>query len=309
MRQRTIGNALVLVGLLVMVGGFLSNSALASDTDGYAERVTNIEGSRTRDAAANTTTFVFKVTFERTVSHVLIASCPENASVKSSTGPDGSTMSPNGRDGSTDHRGVKYTPGVSGTYTIVFDGDISGADFIVKESNGHKHFSMGTGCSGTAVSTSSSSSSSTTASTEPTTTTMEPTTTTMEPTTTTLEPTTTSSSSTSSTTEATILPGIEETTSSSSPTSSSAPTPTTEPPSTSSTDATVLGSQLENPANTGTGTGADVLGSQEEQGAVGGATIPRTGGEVGGYLLLAGLALLLGGLAIRFGQVEEPAQA
>jgi LPXTG-motif cell wall-anchored protein len=50
---------------------------------------------------------------------------------------------------------------------------------------------------------------------------------------------------------------------------------------------------------------SDVLGSQEEQSPA--ATIPRTGADVGGYLLLAGLALVLGGLAVRFGQVEEPA--
>jgi LPXTG-motif cell wall-anchored protein len=49
-----------------------------------------------------------------------------------------------------------------------------------------------------------------------------------------------------------------------------------------------------------------VLGSQEEQ--VAGATLPRTGGEVGGYLLLAGVALLLGGLAIRFGEPEAAPQ-
>jgi LPXTG-motif cell wall-anchored protein len=66
-----------------------------------------------------------------------------------------------------------------------------------------------------------------------------------------------------------------------------------------------LGSNLENPANSGTGVPSDVLGSQEEQSPA--ANIPSTGADVGGYLLLAGLALVLGGLAVRFGQVEEPA--
>lgn len=69
----------------------------------------------------------------------------------------------------------------------------------------------------------------------------------------------------------------------------------------------MLGSQLEKPAPTEPGVAPDVLGSQEEQAAT--ATLPRTGGEVGGYLLLAGLALLLGGLAVRFGEPEGAAPA
>lgn len=43
-----------------------------------------------------------------------------------------------------------------------------------------------------------------------------------------------------------------------------------------------------------------VLGTQETQGA----TIPSTGSNTGDYLLLAGLALVLGGLVVRFGQAD-----
>lgn len=71
----------------------------------------------------------------------------------------------------------------------------------------------------------------------------------------------------------------------------------------------MLGQQQQNPSGGGTGTeaGTDVLGATEEQGVT--ANIPNTGADVGGYLVLAGIAILLGGLAVRFGQAEEPAQA
>jgi LPXTG-motif cell wall-anchored protein len=340
-RQRMIGNALVLFGLLVLATGMFANRATASDDlPKYQDKVDRIEGSRSYNAGTKQTTFVFNATFKEQVSHITVTTCPENtATVVSATGPSG-TKTETGKDPSINHTGVKFEPGKSGTYTVVFSGDVAGADFIVKNGDGHKHYSMGTGCGGTPVTTSSSATTatstpaqqetptttaSTTTTTAPTTTTTAPTTTTTAPTTTTTtasttttttEPptTTTTTASTTTTTEppATtttgLLPDIlgeTTTTTAASTTSSSATTATTAAPDSSTTTTTaaasVLGSQLERPTEP-LQPAPSVLGATE---TTPDAVIPNTGSNTGDYLLLAGVALVLGGLAVRFGQADS----
>jgi LPXTG-motif cell wall-anchored protein len=374
-RQRMIGNALVLFGLLVLATGMFANRATASDDlPKYQDKVDRIEGSRSYNAGTKQTTFVFNATFKEQVSHITVTTCPENtATVVSATGPSG-TKTETGKDPSINHTGVKFEPGKSGTYTVVFSGDVAGADFIVKNGDGHKHYSMGTGCGGTPVTTSSSATTatstpaqqetptttaSTTTTTAPTTTTTAPTTTTTAPTTTTTtastttttteppttttttasttttttEPpttTTTTASTTTTTTEPTttttttastttttepptttttgLLPDIlgeTTTTTAASTTSSSATTATTAAPDSSTTTTTaaasVLGSQLERPTEP-LQPAPSVLGATE---TTPDAVIPNTGSNTGDYLLLAGVALVLGGLAVRFGQADS----
>jgi hypothetical protein len=146
----------MLVGLALMATGVLADRATADDTSGYNDKVTSVEGSMTYDSAANQTTFVFKLSVSEQVSHVTITSCPEGNQIVSSAGPSG-TKTETGKDPSTNHTGVKFEPGKAGTYTVVFSGNVSGANFIVKNGSGHKHYTIGTGsgCSGTAVTTSS----------------------------------------------------------------------------------------------------------------------------------------------------------
>jgi LPXTG-motif cell wall-anchored protein len=295
MRQRTIGNALVSVGLLVMALGLVADRASAHSDTGpnYEDKVTKIEGSSSYDPTADTTTFVFKATFSEQVSHLVVSSCPAGTDVVDATAPSGVKVEKNKTDpGGTDATGAKFEPGKSGTYTVAFTGNVTGAEFIVKNGNGHRHYSIGSGCSGTPVTTSGTAPETSDTSAPETSDTTEP------DTSDTTEPETTDTS----------LPGPSETTT---PTTAGSPG-TTQPSttattggsgeSTSTTDATVLGSQLENTSTSGVGVASDVLGIQQEQSPTG--TLPRTGGDVDGYLLLAGLALVLGGLAVRFGQAE-----
>ncbi|HYH48180.1 MAG TPA: hypothetical protein VEG38_01400 [Acidimicrobiia bacterium] len=361
MRQRTVGNVLVLFGVVVLALGFMAGQATATDQGpNYQDKVVNISGSRSYDAATNRTTFVFNAQFSEPVSHLVVVSCPESpTNVVDAGAPSGVTVEKNKNDPSTGHTGTKFekaggTP--SGTYTVVLSGNVTGAEFVVKNGNGHKHYRLGTGCSANSeVSTSSSATTATTAPAETTTTTAAASTTTTAPaeTTTTTAPaatTTTVPAETTTTTApaATTTTVPAETTTTTVPaetTTTTAPdddtTTTTEPPTTTTTGllpdilgetttTTAESTTTSAPATTAT-TGApdssttsstidsSVLGSQLERPSqplqpapsVEGATetapdaaIANTGSNTGDYLLLAGLALVLGGLAVRFGQAD-----
>jgi hypothetical protein len=68
----------------------------------------------------------------------------------------------------------------------------------------------------------------------------------------------------------------------------------------------VLGSQLPNLPETGT-LQPSVEGTQESTNPP--ASIPRTGRNLGDWILVAGVALLVGGLALRYGDDDRTAAA
>jgi hypothetical protein len=93
------------------------------------------------------TTFTFTLSATENVSHVVLMTCP-NIQIVSATGPQGANKEGDApkQDSSIKdegHVGIKFEPGVPGTYTIVFAGNIAGAEFVVKDGDGHKHFTAG----------------------------------------------------------------------------------------------------------------------------------------------------------------------
>ena len=60
----------------------------------------------------------------------------------SASGPDGAGQPETGQDGSTGHTGTKFPKGAIGEYTIVYEGQVNGLDFIVKNGDGHQHYAV-----------------------------------------------------------------------------------------------------------------------------------------------------------------------
>lgn len=148
-RTRRAGASLLALGLILTVLGLMPQTATADDDlDGFEDKNFTVDGTRTYDADANQTTFtfVFDGDEDESASHVLIVACIPNATVVSATGPEGATKKNDqpAKDGSTDdHVGIKFEPGVYGTYRIVYSGNLGSADFVVKKGPGHKHFTTG----------------------------------------------------------------------------------------------------------------------------------------------------------------------
>ncbi|MGH9036399.1 MAG: hypothetical protein ACRD0O_11600, partial [Acidimicrobiia bacterium] len=243
----------------------------------YQDRHYDLSGSRKSGSAR--TTFIFTVKGDGAADHFLVSACQPGAVFLRAFGPDDQQpVSEGGADASTGHEGVKFEPGALGAYRVVYRDAVGGAEFIIKNGDGHKHYFLGSGCpQGTEVTTSTTGLESTTTTDKDTTTTTErksTTTTDKDTTTTTEEPTTTTKEPTTTTTEAPTTTTEEPTTTTKEPTTTTTEEPTTtEPPNTSIT----LGIP-EPPHEPGTGSGASTA------------------------LLLAGLPLALSGVAIRFGE-------
>lgn len=153
-------------GLIGVTGALAAVIAIAAATAGPAQahgdpgsdykggnKGAEVEPLRTYDPDANQTTFSFTLTLNpgsEPVSHVLMMACPD-LSIVSATGPQGTKREPaEGNEPKADpsiegspHNGIKFEPGVAGTYTIVFVGNIAGAEFVVKDGDAHKHFFSG----------------------------------------------------------------------------------------------------------------------------------------------------------------------
>jgi hypothetical protein len=322
-RQRRLGNGLMVMGLIAFLLGLLAGPALGGDEAGFKDEGYSVSG--TRSFSNNQTTFTFNVSGSKDPNFTLLISCPEGASVVSATGPSGSTKASNST--TEGHTGEKFTNTPRGGYTIVYSGDVAGAEIVIKSGGGHKHFgAQGPGCvssttTTTGSSTTTTASSTTTTASSTTTTTAPTTTTTMAPTTTssTAAPTTTSSTAAPTTTSSTAAPTTtttvdepvgpgEETTTSSSATTST----TAAPAATTTTGVAEVGGQagdrttttIPNPVNQSAGDGGQVLEPGETAGTNQQNTLPVTGTSTAAFLFLAGAALMLGGLAIRFAPPE-----
>ncbi|MGH8991287.1 MAG: hypothetical protein ACRDZ7_07155 [Acidimicrobiia bacterium] len=212
--QRLASNVLLALGSLAMVLGLVAGAAGAIDSGDYQDRNFSVDGGRRYDGKDDRTVFAFRVTGDGPAEYFLINACETGARLLRAFGPDDQQPVGPGPDQSTGHESLKFEPGNLGTYTVIYRGDIDGAEFIIKNGDGHRHHHVGTGCpSSTEVTTSTrerrastttEKKSTTTTTDKKTTTSTGPTTTTMEPTTTTMEPTTTTDSSATSVTLAAL---------------------------------------------------------------------------------------------------------
>ncbi len=280
----------MLLGLLASAAGGLDQGP------DYQDRNYSVSGSRRFSSQANRTTFTFEVTGDGAAEYFLINACEPGTSVVRAFGPDDQQPVSDGPDQSTGHESLKFEPGNLGTYIVIYRDDINGAEFIIKNGNGHKHYYVGSGCpAGTEVTTSSrDESTATTDEKESTTTTeKESTTTTEKATTTTEKPTTTTEAST--TTEA-------PTTTTEAPMTTEKPTTSTEAPPTSTED-TKPPKEPKPPKEDPTPTSEEPPTSVTLAGL---PDPPRPGGSgTSTRLLLVGIPLALSGVAIRFGEPEE----
>jgi hypothetical protein len=263
--RRKAGNGLLGVGIATMLLGLFAAAAGGVDS-GPDYQDPNYELSGSRSVGSGRTTFAFTVKGDGAAGYFLLRACDPGAQFLRAFGPDDQKPASDGNDPATGHDGVKFEPGNVGTYHVVYRDRVGGAEFIVKNGDGHKHYHLGSGCpEGTEVTTSSST---TTTERDSTTTTDKDTTTTTE-----RESTTTTGKDTTTTTER------ESTTTTEEPTTSS-----TEEPTTSSTEEPAPGITLIDPdpsPPSGNGSGT------------------ATG------LLLAGLPLALSGVAVRFADDDE----
>ena len=133
---------LVSAGLAgVMLGGFLVSPAGAhGDTSKFQDKNYTVSYSDPvfKDGQ---TTFTITLSGTETASHVVIVPCGSPTLV-SATGPAGAGDPETGTDGSTGHTGTKFPKGPMGEYTIVYQGQVNGLDFIVKNGDGHQHFAV-----------------------------------------------------------------------------------------------------------------------------------------------------------------------
>jgi hypothetical protein len=214
--RRKAGNGLLGVGISTMLLGLFAAAAGGVDS-GPDYQDPNYELSGSRRVGSGRTTFAFTVKGDQAAGYFLLRPCDSGAEFLRAFGPDDQKAASVGDDPATGHDGVKFEPGNVGTYRVVYRDRVGGAEFIVKNGDGHKHYHLGSGCpEGTEVTTSSSTTTTTerdsTTTTErdsTTTTERESTTTTEEPTTSSTEEPTTSSTeepTTSSTEEP--APGI-----------------------------------------------------------------------------------------------------
>lgn len=132
---------------------------VAAAANEYNDKVDSVSGSRSYDADANQTTFSFTIKIQdgtATISHLVISTCPQGAEVVTATGGQQGDYQGNQNDPTTDRTGAKFEPGRTGTYTVVFAGDITGAEIALKNGNGYEVFFAGSGCDeGSEVTTSS----------------------------------------------------------------------------------------------------------------------------------------------------------
>ena len=149
-RARVVGISGVLAAGVAI--GFLTAGPAGAndDLDKYQgdKKNVSVTSDRSYDDQTNRTTFTFTLSATENVSHVVLMAC-EGIEIVSATGPNGAAKEGDApkNDPSIDdqeqHVGIKFEPGVPGTYTIVFVGNIAGADFVVKDGDGHKHFPNG----------------------------------------------------------------------------------------------------------------------------------------------------------------------
>ena len=133
---------LVSAGLAgVTLGGFLASPAGAhGDASKFQDKNYTVSYSDPVFKDGQTT---FKITLSgtETASHILVVPCGSPTLV-SATGPAGAGEATTGPDGSTGHTGTKFPKGPVGEYTIVYQGQVNGLDFIVKNGDGHQHFAV-----------------------------------------------------------------------------------------------------------------------------------------------------------------------
>jgi hypothetical protein len=262
-------------GSLTMLLGLFAAAAGGVDSGpDYQDRNFELSGSRNPGSAR--TTFVFTVKGDGAGEYFLVSACQAGAAFLRAFGPDDQQpVSEGADDPASGHNGVKFEPGTLGRYTIVYRDGVSGAELIIKNGDGHKHYFLGTGCpEGTEVPNSTPERESTTTTDGDTTTTTDgDTTTTAE------KPTTTTTEAPTRTTEAPTTTTEPDAT-----TTTEGPTSTTEPDATTTTEPTTI----------------VTLGIPEPN-------TPGRGSGTSTALLLAGLPLALSGVAIRFGDGDEVA--
>jgi hypothetical protein len=184
--------------MTMLLGLFAAAAGGIDSGPDYQDRNFELSGSRNPGSAR--TTFVFTVKGDGAAEYFLVSACQTGATFLRAFGPDDQQpVSEGADDPATGHYGVKFEPGTLGRYTVVYRDGVSGAEFIIKNGDGHKHYFLGTGCpAGTEVTDS------TPATEKSSTTTTEATTTSTEPdaTTTTEAPTTSTERDATTTTEA-----------------------------------------------------------------------------------------------------------
>ncbi|MEW6473200.1 MAG: hypothetical protein AB1679_13090 [Actinomycetota bacterium] len=249
-----------------------------------------VEPQRTYDSDANRTIFSFMLTLnsgESQVSHVLLGAC-EGLEIVSVSGPPGANKDPeapkaDNSNGGGGHFGVKYEPGKPGTYTIVFAGNIAGAEFVIKDGTGHKHFPSGQAsdvCK--PVTTSQTTPTTVGGDTTPTTTGGDTT------------PTTTGGNTTPTTIGGNTTP------------TTTGSNPGTTPPGQPSTEVQGATVTNDNPAATPAAPATVVMGTQESQPEALGSTLPRTGSGLGHLAPLGAMLVTLGSVALAAGRRSRP---
>ena len=126
----------------VVLGGFFASPAGAhGDTSKFQDKNYTVTYSDPVFEDGKTT-FTITLSGTETASHVLVVPCGSPTLV-SATGPEGAGKPETGQDGSTGHTGTKFPQGPMGEYTIVYEGQVNGLDFIVKNGDGHQHYAVG----------------------------------------------------------------------------------------------------------------------------------------------------------------------
>ncbi|MGH9282796.1 MAG: hypothetical protein ACRD0S_07650 [Acidimicrobiales bacterium] len=327
--RRRASNLLLATGATTMLLGLLAGAAGGLDQGpDYHDRNYSVSGSRRVNAEASRTTVTFEVSGDAAAEYFLINACEPGTSVMRAFGPDDQQPVSDGPDQATGHESLKFEPGTLGKYTVIYKGDVSGAEFIIKNGDGHRHFYVGSGCQpGTEVTTTSRPDSTTTTDKETTTTTdKETTTTTRESTTTTDKVTTTTTDKVTTTTQAptTTTTQAPTTTTQAPTTTTQAPTTTTQAPTTTTQAPTTTTQAPTTTTQAPTTTTKDTkppkppkdepttTTADQSPTSVTLAGLPSPGpGRPGGgsgtsnQLLLIGLPLALSGVAIRFGEPDE----
>ncbi|MGH9223755.1 MAG: hypothetical protein ACRD2W_08195 [Acidimicrobiales bacterium] len=313
-------DVLLVAGTLIAAVGLLAGAAAGVDSGpDYKDRDFSVSGRRTYHFSSDRTTFRFEVTGKGPAEYFLINACTPGTTTVRAYGPDDQRPVSSGPDQPTGHESQKFQPGTLGSYTVVYEDSVDGAEFIVKNGDGHRHYFFGSGCpDGTRVTTSTRDSSSSTGRDRDSTsstrrdrdrdrdstsstrrdrdstssTTRPSTTTTDAPTTTTDGPTTTTTAGATTTTTATTT--TEEPTT----TTTAGSTTTTEEPTTTTT----AGSTTTTAEPTTTTTAEDPSPSVTLASIPGPEPAPRSEGGSGPApgLLFLGLPLALSGVAIRF---------
>ncbi|MDQ3946297.1 MAG: hypothetical protein M3357_14315, partial [Actinomycetota bacterium] len=191
--RRRASNLLLATGSVTMLVGLLAAAAGGLDeAPGYQDRNFSVSGSRRVNPDTNRTIVTFEVKGDGAAEYFLINACEPGTTVVRAFGPDDQQPVSDGPDEATGHESLKFEPGTLGTYTVLYRGDVSGAEFVIKNGGGHRHFSVGTGCPpATEVTTTSRDGSTSTTDRGTTSTTDKETTTTTRKSTTTTEPPTT----------------------------------------------------------------------------------------------------------------------